>query len=111
MLDTAKDEYADAVAYGGGIYGAGYCFGAKYVIMLAGEHPHSVMFGQKDTKDEEEGMVSKGPLIKSGVVAHGTLVTREDVCAVKAPLLMVCVGKFTRNGYRWLQADTMCCRE
>ncbi len=98
VLDAASDEYADAVAYGGGIYGAGYCFGAKYVIMLAGQHPDSVMFGQKDGKDEEEGMVSKGPLLKAGVIAHGTLVTREDVRAVKAPLLMVCVGKCIRDG-------------
>lgn len=91
VLDTAKDEYADAIAYGGGVYAAGYCFGAKYVIMLAGQHPDSVMYGQVDGRDEEEGMVSKGPLIKSGAIAHGTQVTRRDVCAVKAPLLMVCV--------------------
>lgn len=93
VLDTAKDEYADSVAYGSGVYGAGYCFGAKYIVMLAGEHPNSVIHGQKDSKDEEEGMMSKGSLIKTGVIAHGTLVTRDDVCAVKAPLLMVCVGE------------------
>jgi dienelactone hydrolase len=93
VLDTMKEEYADAVAYGSGIYGAGYCFGAKYILMLTGEHPNSAMYGQKDGKDEEEGMVSKGPLIKAGVIAHATLVTREDVCAVKAPIFMVCVGK------------------
>jgi dienelactone hydrolase len=91
VLDTAKDEYADAVAYGGGIYGAGYCFGAKYVIILAGEHTNSVMNGQADGNDERGGMVKKGPILKAGVIAHGTQVTREDVCAVKSPLLMVCV--------------------
>lgn len=51
VLDTAKDEYADAVANGGGIYAAGYCFGAKYVLMLAGGQP---------------------PTIKVGAIAHGT---------------------------------------
>lgn len=89
MLEAAKDEYADAVAYGSGIYAAGYCFGAKYVIMLAGERTD--MYEQVEEKDEEEGKISKGPLIKAGVVAHGTQVTREDLCAVKSPLLMVCV--------------------
>jgi dienelactone hydrolase len=91
VLDTAKDEYADAVAYGGGIYGAGYCFGAKYIIMLAGVHPDSVLYGQADSKDEEGGMANKGPLLKAGVIAHGTQVTKSDVCAVQSPLLMICV--------------------
>ncbi len=92
VLDSAKDEYADAVANGGGIYAAGYCFGAKYVIILAGEHPDTVMLGQQP-KDEEAGMISKGPLIKAGAIAHATLVTREDLVAMKAPVSMACVGK------------------
>ena len=92
VLDSAKDEYADAVANGGGIYAAGYCFGAKYVIMLAGEQPDTVMSGQQP-KDEEAGMISKGPLIKAGAIAHATLVTREDLLALKAPVTMACVGK------------------
>lgn len=90
VLDTAKDEYADAVANGGGIYAAGYCFGAKYVLMLAGGQP---------------------PTIKVGAIAHGTpplllppvfhlhvfaatLVTRDDLKAIKAPISMVCVGQY-----------------
>jgi dienelactone hydrolase len=92
VLESAKDEYADAVANGGGIYAAGYCFGAKYVIMLAGEHPDSVLFGQQP-RDEEAGMTSKGALIKAGAIAHATLVTREDLLALKAPVSMACVGK------------------
>jgi len=92
VLESAKDEYADAVANGGGIYAVGYCFGAKYVIMLAGEHPDGGMIGQAG-KDEEAGVVSKGPAIKAGAIAHATLVTREDMVAIKAPISMVCVGK------------------
>jgi dienelactone hydrolase len=91
VLDSAKDEYADAVANGGGIYAAGYCFGAKYVIVLAGEHPDTAIYGQQP-KDEEAGMVSKGPLIKAGAIAHATLVTRGDLLALKAPVTMACVG-------------------
>lgn len=95
VIETAKDEYADAVAHGEGIYSVGYCFGGKYVVMLAGERPDTIASGQA-AKDEEEGMVKKGPLIKAGAVAHATLVTRGDLKAVKAPLTIVCVGKFRR---------------
>ena len=92
VLDAVKDEYADAVAKGGGIYGAGYCFGAKYILILAGEHPDTVIQGQV-LNDEEQGVVKKGPLIKAGAIAHATLVTREDLDAVKAPIAMACVGE------------------
>ncbi|KIW24382.1 hypothetical protein, variant [Cladophialophora immunda] len=90
VIETCKDEYADAVAHGQGIYSVGYCFGGKYVIMLAGEHPDPPMQGPGG-KDEEEGMIKKEPLIKAGAAAHATLVTREDLKAIKAPLTMVCV--------------------
>ncbi len=62
------------------------------MVMLAGEHPDTVMQGQA-VKDEEAGVVKKGPLIKAGAVAHATLVTREDLKAVKSPLTLVCVGE------------------
>lgn len=29
VLDAAKDEFADAVANGGGVYSVGYCFGGR----------------------------------------------------------------------------------
>lgn len=93
VIETAKDEYADAVAHGEGVYSAGYCFGGKYTVMLAGERPEA-------GKDEEAGMVQTGPLIKAGAVAHATLVTRQDLKAVKAPLSMVCVGKLSGRGAR-----------
>jgi dienelactone hydrolase len=38
------------------IYAVGYCFGAKYVLLLAGEHPDTVAWGQA-SKDEEQGAV------------------------------------------------------
>jgi len=90
VIETAKDEYADAVAHGDGIYCVGYCFGGKYAVLLAGEHPS---FEGQAAKDEEAGTVKKGPPIKAGAVAHATLVTREDLKAVKAPLTFACVGK------------------
>lgn len=37
VLQAVQDEYADAIAHGGGIYGMGYCFGAKYILILAAE--------------------------------------------------------------------------
>jgi len=93
VLDYAKDEYADAVAYGGGVYAAGYCFGARYVIMLAGDRADPELAGQA-RKDEEEGLVSQGgPLIKAGAAAHATLVTRADLRGIVAPLTLICVGK------------------
>ncbi|RMZ92388.1 hypothetical protein DV736_g400, partial [Chaetothyriales sp. CBS 134916] len=69
VLEAARDEYADSLAHSGGrIYAAGYCFGAKY---------------NKET-------VSLPP-VKAGAVAHGTLVTREDVKGIKAPMSIVAV--------------------
>lgn len=37
VLDGVRDEFADAVAYGDGIYAAGYCIGGRYVLLLARE--------------------------------------------------------------------------
>ncbi|KAK6382806.1 hypothetical protein LTS17_003475 [Exophiala oligosperma] len=90
VVDSAKDEYADAVAHGEGIYCIGYCFGGKYAVILAGDHEDTMIGGQA-AKDEEAGTIKRGPLIRAGAVAHATLVTREDLKAVKAPLTMVCV--------------------
>lgn len=69
VLEGAKDEFADAVANGGGIYAVGYCFGAKYVMILAGEQT------QEGRDEEQAAAVKKGPLIKAGAVAHGTSTT------------------------------------
>ncbi|KAH6674378.1 Alpha/Beta hydrolase protein [Halenospora varia] len=90
VIEAAKDEFADAVANGGGIYAVGYCFGGRMVLLLAGEKPDTVAWGQQ-IKDEEAGVVKKGPFIKAGAIAHATLVTREDFEGTKAPLAFVCV--------------------
>ena len=90
VVEGAKEEFADAVANGGGIYAAGYCFGGKYVCLLGSELPDSVAHGQA-SKDEERGMVKSGPLIKAGTFAHGTLITKEDLERIKSPISMACV--------------------
>ncbi|RDW91349.1 hypothetical protein BP5796_02514 [Coleophoma crateriformis] len=92
VMDAAKDEFADAVASGGGIYGAGYCFGGRMILLLAGEKPDTVTWGQQQpATDEEAGIVKKGPYLKAGAIAHATLVTKDDFEGTKAPLSFVCV--------------------
>jgi dienelactone hydrolase len=71
VIEGAKEEFADAVANGGGIYGIGYCFGAKYILILAGERPGAIAWGQTVPKDLEQGTVKHAPLIKAGAIAHG----------------------------------------
>lgn len=93
VLESAKDEFADAVANGGGVYAVGYCFGGKYVMILAGEGQSA----EAEGRDEEEGMVKQGPLIKAGAIAHATLVTGEDMTSIKAPVSIVCVGKSKKS--------------
>lgn len=91
VLAGVREQFADAIANGGGIYGVGYCFGAKYVLLLCGELADSVVAGQKAPEDEQEkGEVVHGPALKAGAIAHGTLVTREDLSAVRRPVALVC---------------------
>lgn len=90
VIDAAKDEFADAVANGGGIYSVGYCFGGRMTLLLAGEKPDTVVWGQQ-VKDEEAGVVKKGPYIKAGAIAHATLVGKEDFEGTKSPLAFICV--------------------
>ena len=90
VIEGAKEEFADAVANGGGIYAAGYCFGGKYVLVLGSELPDTVAHGQAP-KDEEQGVIKSDPIIKAGAIAHGTLVTKEDLENVKSPVTLACV--------------------
>ncbi len=90
VVEGAKEEFADAVANGGGVYAVGYCFGGKYVCLLGSELPDSVAHGQA-SKDEEQGMAKAEPLIKAGALAHGTLITKEDLESIKSPVSMACV--------------------
>jgi dienelactone hydrolase len=91
VIDAAKDEFADAVANGGGIYSVGYCFGGRMTLLLAGEKPQTTALWGQPVKDEEAGMVTNGPYIKAGAIAHATLVSKEDFDGVKSPLSFVCV--------------------
>lgn len=91
VIDAAKDEYADAVANGGGIYSAGYCFGGRIALLLAGDKPDTLTWGQAPPTDEEAGAPRKGPYIKAGAIAHATSVTRDDFLHTKSPLAFICV--------------------
>ena len=70
VIEGVKDEFADAIANGGGIYAVGYCFGAKYVLLLAGERMDDGPRSQ-ESRDEERSVVKTGPTIKVGALAHG----------------------------------------
>ncbi|SMR48355.1 unnamed protein product [Zymoseptoria tritici ST99CH_1A5] len=92
VISAIKEEFADAVAHGNGIYAAGYCFGARYVLLLGSELHDDVAAGQKSTEAKaEEGMVKKGPQIKAGVIAHGTQVTVADMENCTVPVGIVAV--------------------
>ena len=86
VIEGAKEEFADAVASGGGVYAVGYCFGGKYVCIFAAEQQ-----SLEAKQDEEAGLAKQPPLIKAGALAHGTLITKEDLEAIKSPVSMVCV--------------------
>lgn len=91
VLTSVKEEYADAYANGGGIYAAGYCFGAKYVLLLGSELHADVAQGQRSPETQaEEGMVKQGPMIKCGAIAHGIL-SKSDLEGVKVPTSVVAV--------------------
>lgn len=97
-LAGAREQFADAVANGGGVYGAGYCFGAKYVLLLLGgaaDDPATASDSAAPAPaetDEEAGKGKPEPELKAGVIAHGTLVTKDDVERVKKPVAMACVA-------------------
>lgn len=85
VVEHVESEFEDTISHGGGIYAVGYCFGGKYALMLAGESNAS------EASDAEQGTIRKGPHIKAGICAHGTLVAREDLKNVKVPIHLICV--------------------
>jgi dienelactone hydrolase len=108
VIEACRDEFADAVSSGGGIYAAGYCFGARYILLLAAERavsPPPMSAGgwmsavsgaakpaAAEGNDEEANKPKTlGPYIKAGALAHATLVSREDFVGLKAPVSLVCV--------------------
>ncbi|RSL99092.1 hypothetical protein CEP52_009905 [Fusarium oligoseptatum] len=84
VIDAAREQYADSIQRGDGIYAAGYCVGARFVLLLA-----------KKTKvvegDAESGGLKSGPFIKAGALAHAASVTPDDFKDISAPLSLVCV--------------------
>lgn len=92
VITSVKEEFADAVANGDGIYAVGYCFGAKYVLLLGSDLHADVAQGQRAPEsDAEEGMVKQGPQIKCGAIAHGTQITQQDMADVSVPMCVVAV--------------------
>lgn len=98
VIAACKSEFADAVAAGDGIYAVGYCFGGRYVLLLAAERAPPVQVGWSGVQrpaDEEAGegvaVPKKGPFIKAGALAHATLVSPDDFIGLKVPVSLVCV--------------------
>lgn len=98
VLDGVRDEFADAVSHGGGVYAVGYCFGARYVLLLASERPPHQQgiptpwsATQKASDEEEQAKKTVGPYIKVGALAHATMVSKDDFQGLKAPVSLVCV--------------------
>ena len=109
FLAGAMEEFADAVANGGGIYAVGYCFGAKYVLRLSSELPDTEAQGQESAGEAEPGVIKKEPVVKAGAIAHGrfrrepvpinlrnagTMITSQDFQGLKAPVAIICAGKW-----------------
>lgn len=97
VIEGCKDEFADAVSNGGGIYAAGYCFGGRYVLLLAAERKPvevggGLLGGGQKPADEEAGApATQGPYIKAGAIAHATLVAQDDFEGLKSPVSLICV--------------------
>ncbi|KAL2148323.1 hypothetical protein VTH82DRAFT_2243 [Thermothelomyces myriococcoides] len=91
VLEGAKDEFADAVSHGGGVYAVGYCFGARYVLLLAAERPAKRQEQRRGDDEEANKPATVPPQIKAGALAHATLVSKQDFVGLKAPLSVVCV--------------------
>ncbi|KAK2592133.1 hypothetical protein QQS21_010171 [Conoideocrella luteorostrata] len=84
VVEAAKEQYADAIKNGEGIYAVGYCVGGRFVLLLAQEN-------EETSGDEESGAVKKGPYIKAGALAHAASVAPDDFKNLKAPLSLVCI--------------------
>jgi dienelactone hydrolase len=95
VLEGARDEFADAVSHGGGVYAVGYCFGARYILLLGAERPapgvEARAAGGEGGDAEANLPRTVAPHIKAGALAHATLVSKGDFVGLKAPLSVVCV--------------------
>jgi dienelactone hydrolase len=93
VVAAARDEYADAVAAAGGIYAVGYCFGARYALMLgapqrAEEDPAA---GGEDVEAAAGKPADGPPLVKAAAVAHGTQIALADLAGLAVPTCLICV--------------------
>lgn len=91
VLEGARDEFADAVSHGGGVYAVGYCFGARYILLLAAERPGPGQASRGEGDEEANQPRTVEPQIKAGALAHATLVSKDDFVGLKAPLSVVSV--------------------
>jgi dienelactone hydrolase len=94
VIDGAKEEFDDAVESGDGIYCVGYCFGAKYTLLLGGDSISQSTDTTSKPEAEEEGQAlhsTPKPLIKVAAIAHGTQIAPEDISHLKVPTCLICV--------------------
>jgi dienelactone hydrolase len=98
VLSAVKDEFADAVQAGGGVYCVGVSVGGRHALLLASELGADVLEGQKEVSEEaagkvEEGMIRRGPAVKAAVILHGATIEREDFTGVKSPIALLTVDE------------------
>ena len=98
VLQAVKDEFADAVQAGGGVYCVGVSVGGRHALLLASELGADVFEGQKEVSEEaagkvEKGMVRRGPAVKAAVILHGATIEREDFTGVKSPIGLLSVNE------------------
>jgi dienelactone hydrolase len=92
VITSVNEEFADAVANGGGIYAVGYCFGARYVLLLGSELDKEAAAGLRSPESTaEEGMVRQSAQIKAGAIAHGTQISKDDLEGMRVPVSIVAV--------------------
>jgi dienelactone hydrolase len=92
VINGAKEEYADAIASGGGIYAVGYCFGAKYALLLgSSQQPASQPDNAADDEEHDAALPAEPPLIKAAAIAHGTQIVPADFSNLKVPTCLICV--------------------
>ncbi|KAK3325244.1 Alpha/Beta hydrolase protein [Apodospora peruviana] len=101
VMDACRDEFADAISTGDGIYAVGYCFGGKYILLLAAERavkpeggggmPWSAKSETGGGAAEAQNPKTEGPYIRAGALAHATLVSKTDFEGLKVPVSVVSV--------------------
>lgn len=73
VIKHMEEEFADAMANGGGLYAVGYCFGGKYLLLLGGVGGSQLAEAiptEKPNNDRHES-VPQFPIIRAGAMAHG----------------------------------------